>query len=244
MQPLPKRRAVIYASFAAILVLQAFLSMAVRDTKAAWANVPPVPSRAGASMTALGDEEMAYRLYGIMIQNFGSTGGLSIPLKDYDYKKLGQWFMLEDSLDPRSNFIPFLAAYYFSATQDPSELGPVIDYLAVAGQHPEPQKWRWLAQAVYLARFRLGDLNKAMDLANDLAALPPEGMPGWARQMPAFIAAAKGDRETAYKMTMNLLKDEGGTLQAAEVNFMVDYICNRLLDKSESAQHPLCREQK
>lgn len=236
---MPRRRLVYVLCFLAFAAHAAF-SVASRPLQAVWANVPPVPSVEGAAAFALGDRALAYRMYGIMIQNLGDTGGRVTSLKDYDYDRLGQWFLLEDRMDWRSDFIPLLAAYYFGGTQNAEELGPVIDYLALAGQRTYGQKWRWLAQAAYLARFREEDMDKAMRLATLLSALDVPDMPVWASQMPAIIAGARGDRETALKLTLSVLQDESRNLDPTEVYFMVDYICTRLLDKTETAQYPFC----
>ncbi|MCB9991586.1 MAG: hypothetical protein H6867_09510 [Rhodospirillales bacterium] len=37
-------------------------------------------------------------------------------------------------------------------------------------------------------------MDRAMEMAHTLAALDYEKMPAWARQMPAFIAQAQGDK--------------------------------------------------
>lgn len=238
MRPLTLAFGVFFLALAA----HGVFSWQARDLQAAWANVPPVPTEEGATILALGDRQFAYRSIGIMIQNLGDTGGRTTPLYEYDYERLAEWFFLEHKLDPRADFIPLLAAYYFGATQTPEELDPVIEYLAVAGQRPEPQKWRWLAQAVYLARFRRGDLDKALELAHILASLYREGMPGWTRQMPAFIAAATGDKETALAIMTAILRDDGDKLHPNEINFMIDFICTRLLQGEEAATYPLCLE--
>lgn len=213
-----------------------------RPLKPVWANVPPVPSHGGAAILTLGDEQFAYRAMATMIQNLGDSGGEVTPLYKYDYDRLGQWFNLADSLDRTSNHIPILAAYYFGATQNPDQLDPVIDYLAMIGQRPYSEKWRWLAQAVYLARFRQEDYDKAMGLAQLLAAIWHPGMPGWARQMPAFVAAQMGDKQASYEIMLSILKDEAENMHPAEVNFMVSYICERLLDPEEAAKDPVCGE--
>ena len=237
-----KKRSLIYGLFFFAFAAHALFSVYSRPFQARWMNVPPVPSEGGMVAMALGDRQMAYRMMGIMIQNLGDTGGRTAPLYEYDFNRLGEWFMLEDKLDRRSNFIPFLAAYYFGGSQEAGDLDSVIDYLAVAGQHPYTQKWRWLAQAVYLARFRQQDLDKALSLAYILADLNYEKMPGWARQMPAFIASAQGDKETALAIMVGILQNESATMQQAEINFMVDYICTRILNQFEAAQNPLCTE--
>lgn len=230
-----------WAVFFAALAGHALFSLQVRDTKAVWGNVPPVPAKSGAAMMALGDAQFSYRMTGLMLQNLGNTGGESKPLYEYDYGRLGQWFMLADSLDPHSNFVPLLAAYYFGGTQKPEQLDPVIDYLALIGQRPDVQKWRWLAQAVYLSRFAQKDLDKAMGLAHLLAAMWIPGRPGWMRQMPSFVALQQGDKRAAYDIIVAVLKDDAAGMHPNEVNFMVDYVCTRVLTAEQAATDPLCQ---
>ncbi len=237
-------RIIIFSLCVFVFIIHAGFSVHSRSLKAAWANVPPVPTEKGATILAVGDQQLAYRVSGIMIQNMGDTGGETTPLYKYDYDRLGQWFFLTDALDRRSNFMPLLAAYYFGGTQEPKDLDPVIDYLAMVGQRSYDEKWRWLAQAVYLSRFRQHDLDKAMGLAYMLANMKAPDMPAWTRQMPAFIAAAQGDKETSYRIIMSILKETSAELHPNEVNFMVHYICERTLDELEAAQHPLCIAQK
>lgn len=236
-----ERRAAIFALCLLAFLAHAAFSVSVRSISAAWANVPPVPSEESAVMLALGDGQLAYRGIGLMLQNLGDTGGRTTALADYDYEKLGQWFFLEDRLDQKSNYIPFLAAYYFGGTPNAEDLDPIIEYLAMIGQRPYAQKWRWLGQAVYLSRFRQQDLDKAMGLAHILAGMWHPGMPGWTRQMPAFVAMQQGDKVAAYAIMTNILKEEADSMHPNEVNFMVGYICERLLAPSEAASHPLCK---
>ncbi|MCC6598191.1 MAG: hypothetical protein IT559_05340 [Alphaproteobacteria bacterium] len=225
------------ALFANILVWYS-----VRPVLARWTNVPPPPSSGTARLIGLGDAQLSYRIYGIMIQNFGDTGGRTTRLADYDFEALGQWFMLQQELDPVSDFTPFLAAYVFGGSQDPKKLGPVIRYLEKAAGNGEGEKWRWLGQAVYLARFRMEDMDTALRLARKLAAFDNPDMASWARQAPVFVMTAMGDKEAAYTLMMNMLTSSAEKLDPNEVNAMVDYLCTRILDKQMAAKHPLCKD--
>lgn len=199
------------------------------DIFAQWDGVPPVPSKAGAVMMGLGDRQFSYRLGAITLQNLGDSGGRVTPMKDYDYKKLGEWFWLLHSLDPASDHVPMLAAYYFGGTRIPSDVAVVVDYLARIGSNPAGQKWRWLVQAVFLARHRLNDPNLALDLAYGLSRmrLVDDVLPGWALQMPAFVLSEKGDRESAQKILKDLLVS-GRRFDPNEVNFMKAYLVEEL----------------
>ena len=234
----------LYAVFILFLVMNIALWLQTRTWRPIWGNVPPTPSHGNAEGMVLGDKQFAYRLTSIMLQNIGNATDRTRALSEYDYEGLKGWFLLADYLDPESNFVPSLAAYYFGATQAKQDLSPVIDYLEYIGQQPQPQKWRWLAQAVYMARFEQGDLQRALDLANKLANLPRDDLPLWAKQMPVLIVNAQGDKQMAYAMMVETLRSEIDRLSPQEILFMRNYLCGRILTPEQAAQDALCTNTK
>ncbi len=88
----------------------------------------------------------------------------------------------------------------------------------------------------------MGDLDLAYSLAQELASIEKEDMPGWTKQMPAFILNAKGDKETAYAMLIELLKSSAQDMHPNEVNFTRDYICTRILEPSKAQANPICQD--
>jgi hypothetical protein len=228
--------ALLLAALAAVLLAWG----AARGVQARWLGTPPVPRTPG--VLALGDAQLAYRTTGLMLQNMGDMGGRTTPLKDYDYDALGRWFATADTLDPRSNFVPYLAAFYFGGTQNPAQLPPVIDYLARVGARPGPVKWRWLAQAVFLARYRMQDMARATALARELSALAAErgDLPIWARNMEAMVRAAAGEKQAARAMLLALLAQSGDEMDPTEVNATLAYICERLMEPAEAAAADMC----
>lgn len=223
----------------AILVQLVFWFIS-RPMQAKWINTPPVPDRLSASFSALGDDQFAYRLYAMDLQNMGDEGGRATALKDYDFERLGQWFHLLDNMDSQSNYVPLLAAYYFGSTQNPLQLTPVIDYLAEVGRRGVSGKWRWLVQAIFLARHRQGNIEKGLYLSEQLANLPVN-LPVWARQMNLIIKSDMGDKATAQALIIQMLKTEGDKLPAHEVNFLFDILCNRLQNEYERQTNPVCK---
>lgn len=228
----------IFLTLAVILQFSVWLTL--RPIQARWINIPPVPERLTASFSTLGDDQFAYRLYAMNLQNMGDEGGRVTALKDYDYNRLGDWLHLLDDMDAQSNFMPLLAAYYFGGTQNPLQLTPVVDYLAEVGRRGVSEKWRWLVQAIYLVRHRQGDMNKAMYLSEQLAKLPVP-MPVWARQMDIIAKSDMGDKATAKALIIEMLKSEGDKLPANEVNFLFDILCNRLQTEYERLSNPVCK---
>ncbi len=211
---------------------------------ARWLNVPPAPGKNGAAVFALGDPQFAYRVTGVMLQNLGDTGGRSTAFKNYDYDRLTQWFYLADSMDPHSDFVPMLAAFYFGAVEEPEKLKPLIHYLHDAGSRPEGEKWRWLAQAVYLARYKVKDADLAYKWSLQLASFPKPEMPIWTKQMPAFILnAERGDKQAAYDIMVEIMRSGKYKLPQQEINTMTIYICERILDEEKAKTDPLCQDQ-
>lgn len=236
-----KSRKVPFGFFIFCLIAMILSWFLTKDLKAQWLNVPPTPSVNTASFVGLGDDQFSYRYYAVMLQNLGNTSGRVQSLKSYNYETLGQWFFLLDKLDSNSNVIPLLAAYYFGAITDAEKLEYVFDYLAVVGQRPEREKWRWLGHAVFLARHIVKDDDKALELAYLLASNPSPDLGDWAKQMPAFILAGRGqegDTREAYEIMMNMLIDNVDTLHPNEINFMTDYICNTILIDDNTIEKP------
>ena len=237
-----RQRIILYVAFLVALGLNIGFWSHSRHLQAVWVNVPPAPAEYAAAAVGLGDRQLAYRFYSKMIQNFGTTGGRFESLEDYNYEHLYDWFMLADALDPYADFIPFLAGYNFGLSREDAHLDYVIDYLTIVGQRPHGQKWRFLGHAVYLARYRQNDLEKAMQLAEILAGLEMDNMPAWTVQMPAFIAAQQGNRKGALNILMTLLTESADDMHPNEVFFMIDYICERLLEADERRANPYCRQ--
>lgn len=205
-----------------------------------WNNIPIPPSDFTIKSAFLGDDIFAYRAGGIVLQNFGSVGAAQ-PLKDYNYDHLGEWFQVMDKLDPKSNFVPFLAAYFFSATQNPAQLPPVIAYLEEIGMRPG--KWRWLAQAAYLARHRMENMDEALRLARKLGSIyDPKTMPNWTSNMEPMLRAEMGDKQAAYLLMLEILKANADRMNPSEVNSTVSLICEEILTPKEAAANPICKK--
>lgn len=206
-----------------------------------WPNVPEPPGKTSLMFSFLGDKALAYRVWAIALQNFGNAGGNYKSLADYDYDNVSLWLNLLENLEPESNFTPLLAAYYFGATTRPEQLPPIIAYLERVGSNPEGEEWRWLAHAVYLARHGMRDMPEALRLAKKLGGMYREGMPAWTLQMQALITAEEmGDKEAAYVLLKSMLATETEHMQGPEINFMVDYICTRILTPQQAPYDPLC----
>lgn len=235
---MPRDRIITYIIFLMFLVGNIAFWMYSKNLKVSWLNIPPAPTKAEANLSFLGDDEMAYRSYAVMLQNIGSLNGDIKSLKEYDYKRLQEWLFLEYALNSHSDNVPMLAAYYFGAVEDPEKLGYILDYLKIVGENPEGEKWRWLGHAVFLAKHKLNDNDKALELAYILADNKSPDLADWARQMPVFVLHDKGDSDLAYEIMLNLLITNADKLDPAEMFYMKDYICNTLVPSQKKPNPP------
>lgn len=214
--------------------LQGTFWWSTRDNLPELGIVPDVPGETAVKALSFGDEEFYFRILGLNIQNAGDTFGRFTALNKYDFKKLHAWFMLLDSLDRESSYIPFLASYYFSQTQNVADNKYVVDYLyAHSADRPEKKYW-WLAQATYIAEHKLKDTELALKMAKPLEEA--KDAPFWVRQLPAFVHEKRGEMDDALHIIENIAKNSKD-IPAGELNFM-NYFVKERLKRLETLQAP------
>lgn len=211
-----------------------------RHSQVRWSNVPPAPSETAAFAIGLGDTQMSYRFLGMTLQNFGNVSGRYERLVNYDYILLRSWFYLLDSLNPRSDFLPFLVTYYYGATSDKDQIHVIIDFLRDVGIREGGQKWKWLSQAVFLARYKLKNLDLAMEIAQELHNHPDQDVSAWARNLQSIILEKSGEKEAALHLTLSLLRENSDTMTQQEIFQLKRYICESLLNEEERPKFELC----
>lgn len=211
----------------------AWLGWYCYNMKAEWPGLPPTSSKPAALFYGFGDRELSYRNIGLMLQNAGDTGGRTTNLGAYNYDRIRDWLWLTDGLNNRSGYIPTLAAYYFGAVSEPEKLEKLIDYLAHVGDDNAGERWRWLAHAVFLARFKVEDQPRALVLAQKLAALEAENMPGWTRMMPAYVMNTMGEKKEARDLLLLILADPNSFQHQADINQSCWYINENLREPDD-----------
>jgi hypothetical protein len=220
------------------VVLQVLLWDTTRKYRPDFTIVPDVPSEMSVKAFSFGDEQFYFRTLAFGLQNAGDTFGRFTALKLYDYNKLYQWFKLLDTLDSKSNFVPSIAAYYYSQTQNTPDVKHVVKYLeehAWLDDYNKYHKWWWLSQAVYLSNHKLKDKDWALQIAKKLAETPRNDIPIWAKQMPAFILEQKGEEEQAMGIIASILENVE-KIDEGELNFMAYFVTERL--KQYIDDHP------
>lgn len=185
------------------------------------------PPKDEVDLLSLSDRQFFYRSRVVDLQSAGDLGGHVTPLSSYNYALLYRWFTLLDSVDSRANYLPTLAGYFFSQTQRTDDVRYVVRFLREHARRDPERKWRWMAHAVWLSRHKVGDMQLALEAADELAALDVPGIPLWTRQLRAFIRAEVGDKEAARDM-MRAIMGSDATIAPEERHFMQRYIEERL----------------
>lgn len=196
-----------------------------RDIMPDMGIVASVPGERTVRALSFGDEQAFFRLLALNIQNSGDTFGRFTALYKYDFNKLYHWFRLLDGLDSQSNYLPSMATYYFSQTQNPNNVRYMVDYLDEHTLGREKETWWWVAQASYLAGHRMQDTARALALAERLRGI--KGIPMWAQQSAAFVHEGRGEYAEALDIIEEILKDPSQYSQG-ELNFMKYFIEERL----------------
>ena len=154
------------------LVFQFFVwSNWTSKIKATFTITPLPPSRIEMNIFSLGDKSLLYRIYGLQLQNAGDTFGETTPLKEYDYEKLEKWFYALTELDDKSEYIPSIAGFYFSASQNALDNKYIVDYLINFADKDPEKHWRWYVTSAYILKHKLKDKERAFYVARKILNL-------------------------------------------------------------------------
>ncbi len=217
--------------FVLTFVCQIFFWKKTESLKPSFDIVPPAPNQYLVSALSLGDKEFLFRVLATRLQNSGDVFAGFLALKDYDYSRVYQWMTTLDTLNAKSNFVPAIAAYYYSQTQKEKDTRYIVDYLEEHSEKNIDANWWWLFQATYIAKKNMGDMNRALEIAYKLSENNAPSAPFWTKQLPAFLYEEIGDACMAFTVIESLIKEsESGVRQvtAEELNFMRHFINDRL----------------
>lgn len=232
--------------FVVFFLLQIAFWSKAQNVKAQFDIVPQVPNKYVVPVLSLGDDQFLFRALSYRLQNSGDVFAGFVALKKYDYKRLYEWFTMLDTLDSESHFVPYLASYYYSMTQNTKDTIYVINYLDEHSVKDMNHNWWWMFQAAIIAKKDLQDLDRAAELAYKLSKVEDKNIPLWVKKFPAFFLAQKGEDCASFKIIQQILaENEKGIrkISAEEMNLMRHFIGDRLKKlKAEGFDPRKCRE--
>ncbi|MEM7406780.1 MAG: hypothetical protein AAF458_15895 [Pseudomonadota bacterium] len=198
-------------------------------TASALAAAPPLPV---ARLAALGEPVALARLLNLWLQAHDNQPGINIPYASLDYSRVRDWLQLTLDLDPRGQY-PLLAAtrLYASVPVANDRRRLMLDFVARSVPGDPGARWRWLADAALIAKYKLEDLPLALRYAEIVSAQAGHvDLPFWARDLRVLVLADMCEVD-AVKVLVGGLAEGGALVDAAERRFLA-----RLLAQLESGE--------
>lgn len=212
------------AALTLLLAGQVTLAFVLKDAVVAREVLPPAPTQRTLDALSFGDREFLYRKLVLDLQNFGDTGGRVTPLSEYSMPRVVEWLRALDLLDHRADHHIYLAARYFSQTQDKPQVAHLVRYIQEHVAQDPPRKLQWMVEAVYLAEVRARDPDLTAAVADQLATYDYPGMTVLGYQLPAIVHGGLGNTEKAVAYMERALKATARKASAKEAQFMREFI--------------------
>lgn len=206
--------------FLFLLALQLVWGALRTSPQANISDLPEPPAPAYLRLAGMGDNIFLSRVLVLWLQGHDYQPGISLAYRDLDYDRLIEWLDTILLLDPANQSPLLLASRVYGSVNDPDRQRKMLAFVADKFIDNPAQRWRWMAHAVYVARYRLDDNDLALKLARKLAGHSPDNVPSWARQMHIFILEDMGRIEAA-KVLLGGLIDSGEIEDPNELRFLM-----------------------
>lgn len=183
-------------------------------------DLPPPPGPGMLRLASFGEPAAAARVAMLYVQSFDLRAGNDLPYRKLDYGRLIGWLRAILDTDPRSTYPLFAAARIYANNPDPRKARAMLEFIYREFLEAPNQRWRWLADAALIAKYRLGDLPLALRYANAIDRLTTRrDVPLWAKQMRIFILEDMNEVEAAKVIVGGLLAS-GRIKDPAELRFL------------------------
>jgi hypothetical protein len=194
-----------YGILLSLLAMQIVIWCFANRIKPKYVITPYPPTKTEIEALSFGDKQLLYRKLAFQLQTAGDKLGHYANLKEYDYNRLRTWFEALDGLDSHSQYMPFMAAYYYSAVQDSQKAKIIASYIASYASKDVSQHWRLLTTALYIYNQRAKDSNAEIKSIGEILIKQQE-IPTWAKALAAFYLKDNGDICNAYNLITQISK--------------------------------------
>ncbi len=172
------------------------------------------------SKMALGSDRLFSYLLLLDLQLHDNQTGRHLRYEHLDYTLLVQWLRTVYALNPESDYPAFIASRVYSNVNDERKIRLIIDVIEDLFAQDPARHWRRMTEACLLAKHKLKDLPRALDLAEQVAALPNSiRLPYWARDMRIILLDELNELESARILISSLL-ESGEIEDPDEIHFL------------------------
>ena len=156
---------------------------------------------------AMGSEQLLGYLLAIRLQLHDNQAGQHFRYSLIDYAVLVDWLDLISAVGPLSEYPTLLASRIYGQTSDPDRLRLILDFVERRFDENPQLHWRRLAEVSLLAKHKLHDLERALQMAEKIARQPASvQMPQWARDFQFLLLAELNEFESAIAIIQALLQ--------------------------------------
>jgi len=158
---------------------------------------------------ALGSEQLFGYLLAIRLQLHDNQVGRHFNYKLIDYRLLIDWLDRISEVGSGTEYPMLLASRVYATTGDHEQLRQILGFIERRFEDDPQLHWRRLTEASLTAKYKLGDLDLALQLARKLTRLPASVvMPHWARDFEFLLLAELNELESAITVIQALLQTE------------------------------------
>jgi hypothetical protein len=219
-RPLASVPAWVLAVLALALAAQIVWQIASPHAPRAASDLPSPPAPGVLRLVSFGEPAAAARVAMLYVQSFDLRAGNDTPYRDLDYGRLIGWLRAVLATDPRSQYPLFAAARIYAENPDPRKARAALEFVYREFLRDPDRRWRWLAHAALLAKYRLKDLPLALRYATAVERLAnAPDVPLWAKQMRLFILEDMNELQAA-KVALGGLLASGQVKDPAELRFL------------------------
>ncbi len=173
---------------------------------------------------SFGDPLLLSRGMMLNLQAFDSQQGESLSFKELDYNVLTEWLDRIVALDEKTQYPHFSAANVYATVSDNERRLIMIEWVRKHFREMPDARWESMARAAHVVQYIIKDEKLGLELAQEIRLYTSAGkVPGWARQMEAFLLENKNQYEAATSLLFNLLQD-GEVTDPIEFTFLLDRI--------------------
>jgi hypothetical protein len=158
---------------------------------------------------SMGSEQLLGYLLAIQLQLHDSQAGQHFRYNLIDYDVLLDWLERISVVSANTEYPMLLASRIYSQTDDADRLRQILVFIERRFDENPQLHWRRLAEASLLAKHKLHDLERALQMAEKIARQPASvQMPQWARDFRFLLLAELNEFESAIAIIQALLKSK------------------------------------
>jgi hypothetical protein len=177
-------------------------------------------------IASIGSNQLMSYLLAIRLQLHDNQSGKHVRYEKINYRLLSAWLDQIDLLNTQSEYPTMLASRVYSQTIEKNNVRLMIDFIQRSFVENPQLHWRRMTEATILAKHKLGDLELALLLAEQLTNQPVEvTMPHWARDMQIIILSKMNAFEAGIAIIVALM--ESGSIDDPDEK---QFLKGKLLD--------------